>query len=99
MDRLHRSEKAVDTQICCDALQLVARGKLDRLFLYTNDSDFIPLCQVLRSLGVNIVLFRVLEKYRELPQINNDLAKECDGLVVMDDGTLNTCYGLAVGAK
>src|SRR5438876_7602027 len=36
---LYRSEKAVDTQICCDALQLAGTGKLDRLFLYTNDFD------------------------------------------------------------
>ena len=32
MDKLQRSEKAVDTQICCDALQLVAQGAMDRLF-------------------------------------------------------------------
>ena len=48
---LYRSEKAVDTQICCDALQLAGTGKLDRLFLYTNDYDFVPLCRSLRQLG------------------------------------------------
>lgn len=57
---LYRSEKAVDTQICCDALQLAATGKLDRLFLYTNDYDFVPLCRTLRQLGTNINLFRLI---------------------------------------
>jgi uncharacterized LabA/DUF88 family protein len=42
-DRCQRSEKGVDVQICCDASQLAAMGHISRLFLSTNDSDFIPL--------------------------------------------------------
>ena len=57
-DRLHRTEKAVDTQICCDALELAVKGRLDRLFLYTNDYDFLPLCNALKAAGSNISLFR-----------------------------------------
>jgi len=54
MDKLHRSEKAVDTQICCDALQLAAYNKLNRLFLYANDSGavrLIPICCILFNNG------------------------------------------------
>lgn len=77
---LYRSEKAVDTQICCDALQLAATGKLDRLFLYTNDFDFIPLCRSLRQLGSNINLFRLRGD-----NVNSALVNECDAFHVMDD--------------
>ncbi len=34
-DSLYKSEKAVDTQICCDSLILLFLNKLDRLFLYS----------------------------------------------------------------
>ena len=72
---LYRSEKAVDTQISCDALQLAGTGKLDRLFLYTNDYDFVPLCRALRQLGGNINLFRL-----RAAGVNGALAAECDAL-------------------
>lgn len=75
-DLLHRSEKAVDTQICCDSMQLAGIRKLDRLFLYTNDSDFIPLCTTLRQMGCNVSLFTL----RESGKINIDLARECDSV-------------------
>jgi len=74
---LYRSEKAVDTQICCDALDLVRSRKIDRLFLYTNDYDFIPLCRTLRRAGVNVSLFR-FDKERT----NKELAAECDAFHV-----------------
>jgi uncharacterized LabA/DUF88 family protein len=76
----YRSEKAVDIQICCEELQLAAMGRLDRLFLYTNDFDFVPLCRTLRQLGCNINLFRL-----KAPAVNADLAKECDAFHEMDD--------------
>ena len=86
-ERLHRAEKAVDTQICCDALQLAARNKLDRLFLYTNDSDFVPLCKTLRSLGININLFLL-----DTGRVNEDLAKECDAFTVLQQYLLDECF-------
>lgn len=73
LERLNKSEKAVDTQICCDALELASYGKLDRLFIYTNDYDFVPLCKTLKSMGSNISLFRLRDK-----AINKDLVQECD---------------------
>ena len=88
---MYRAEKAVDTQLCADALQLAAVGKLDRLFLYTNDYDFAPLCRALRNLGRNVNLFRLqpLNINRELASLSrtacghwiftwNALRIECD---------------------
>ena len=89
---LYRTEKAVDTQICCDALQLAATGKLDRLFLYTNDFDFIPLCRSLRQLGANINLFRLRGT-----EVNAALAAECDAFHEMDEGTIRANFGPANG--
>jgi uncharacterized LabA/DUF88 family protein len=78
LERLNKAEKAVDTQICCDALQLASLGRLDRLFIYTNDYDFVPLCQTLKSMGSNISLIRLQEK-----KINKELAQECDSFSVV----------------
>jgi uncharacterized LabA/DUF88 family protein len=85
---LYRSEKAVDTQICCDALQLAGTGKLDRLFLYTNDYDFVPLCRSLRQLGSNVSLFRL----RGIGA-NAALICECDAFHEMDERTVRRCFG------
>ncbi len=87
LEKLHKSEKAVDTQICCDALQLVSCGKLDRLFLYTNDYDFIPLCRTLKSLGSNISLFKLRKK-----SVNKDLVKECDTFTVAPEAQLSSMF-------
>ncbi|HEX5036178.1 MAG TPA: NYN domain-containing protein [bacterium] len=86
-DCLYRAEKAVDTQICADALQLAAVGKLDRLFLYTNDYDFVPLCRALRHLGLNINLFRI-----RAFSVNKQLAQECDALQEMPVGDIQSCF-------
>jgi uncharacterized LabA/DUF88 family protein len=87
MDKLHRSEKAVDTQICCDALQLAAYNKLNRLFLYANDSDFLPLFGALRQCGANISLIRLFAK-----GTNKELLKECDSFDVMGETILEKCF-------
>jgi uncharacterized LabA/DUF88 family protein len=86
---LYRSEKAVDTQICCDALQLAATGKLDRLFLYTNDFDFTPLCRTLRQMGTNINLFRLRGD-----DVNQELVKECDAFHEMDPASMRLCMSI-----
>lgn len=86
---IYRSEKAVDTQICCDALQLAGTGKLDRLFLYTNDYDFVPLFRALRQLGANINLFRL-----RADGMNSSLASECDALHEMPENVLRAAFVL-----
>lgn len=80
LESLHKSEKAVDTQICCDAFLLLSLNKLRRLFLYTNDYDFIPLCRAIKTMGENINLIRLSEK-----KVNEKLAKECDGFHAFND--------------
>ncbi len=87
LERLNKSEKAVDTQICCDALQLASYNRLDRLFIYTNDYDFVPLCQTLKSMGSNISLFRLQEK-----KINKDLVRECDSFSVVPVDQLSSLF-------
>lgn len=73
-DRCVKSEKGVDIEICCDALRLASLGKMDRLFLLTNDRDFIPLCKTLKDFGVNISLIH-LSKFTNP---NKLLIDECD---------------------
>ena len=86
-ENLYKSEKAVDTQICCDALQLAGTSKIERLFLYTNDYDFVPLCQTIRQLGANINLFRLSKE-----KVNKDLVTECDAFHVMGDDEIKKCF-------
>ena len=69
---VNKSEKAVDTQICCDALSLSCHRHLDRLYLYANDYDYQPLCEALKSNGSNISLIGIL------PNVNKDLRVYCD---------------------
>ena len=73
-DRCVKSEKGVDIEICCDALRLASLGKMDRLFLFTNDRDFIPLCKTLKGFGVNVSLIH-LSKFTNP---NKLLIEECD---------------------
>ena len=83
MDRFNKSEKAVDTQICCDALQLAAVNRIDRLFLYTNDFDFMPLVDVLKALGVNVTLMKLSGT-----AVNKDLVENSDSFCVPNKAQL-----------
>lgn len=85
---LIKREKGVDVQICCDALQLAGTGRLDRLFLLTNDSDFIPLCRTIKALGANISLLAL----SEYTNINQELVKETDSYDVIDQINLNRIF-------
>ena len=87
--RMNKSEKGVDTQICCDALQLACTNKIDRLFLYTNDADFVPLCKTLKQVGVNISLI-LLSKSR----VNKALVECFDTFDVPNEETLKRCFGV-----
>lgn len=87
LDRINKSEKAVDTQICCDAMQLAANNHLDRLFLYSNDYDFIPLLESLKRMGANVSLFRLTED-----RINKSLVENADSFCVPDSGQLRSLF-------
>ncbi len=84
---LNKSEKAVDTQICCDALSLSCHNKLDRLFLYTNDYDYQPLCEALKTNGSNISLFQLEKK-----GVNKELVANCDSFSVVDSQALTSLF-------
>jgi uncharacterized LabA/DUF88 family protein len=88
LDRCHKSEKGVDIEICCDALQLAALGQLRRLFLFTNDSDFIPLCRKIKEFGANISLVRL----SEARPVNSDLAEACDSYDIFEEACLNAAF-------
>jgi len=86
-DILNKSEKAVDTQICCDALSLSCYDRLDRLFLYTNDFDYFPLCEELKRNGSNVSLFRLYKK-----TVNKELVEACDSFSVVEQTALNSLF-------
>lgn len=88
-ESLHKSEKGVDTQICCDSLVLLSLNKLDRLFLYSNDYDFIPLCRTIKTMGANISLVRLTDS-----RVNKDLAQECDSLCAFNDREIYSFFGM-----
>lgn len=87
VDILNKSEKAVDTQICCDALSLSCYDRLDRLFLYTNDFDYFPLCEELKRNGSNISLFRLHKR-----NVNKELAEVCDTFSVVEQNQLSNLF-------
>ena len=90
-ERCQRSEKGVDIEICCDALHLAAAKLLDRLLLLTNDSDFAPLCRMLKQLGTNVSLIRL----SEARPVNEELVEACDTYDVMDERHLFAAFGLS----
>jgi uncharacterized LabA/DUF88 family protein len=92
-ERCQRSEKGVDIEICCDALHLAAAKLMDRLLLLTNDSDFVPLCRMLKQLGANVSLIRL----SEARPVNEELAEACDSYDVMDERHLLSAFGLSAG--
>jgi len=86
-DRMPRSEKGVDIQICCDALQLAAASLIYRLFLLTNDFDFIPLCETLKCFGANISLMLLPGR-----PVNSELVPACDSYYQVPDETVDFSF-------
>jgi uncharacterized LabA/DUF88 family protein len=58
-DRFSKSEKGIDIEICCDAFKLASTSRLDRLFLLTNDDDFIPFCRTIKEYGANVSIIHL----------------------------------------
>ena len=87
-DRCMKSEKGVDIEICCDALRLASVGKMDRLFFFTNDRDFIPLCKTLKDFGVNVSLLN-LSKFTN---VNKSLVEECDSYDLLTTENLEKVF-------
>jgi uncharacterized LabA/DUF88 family protein len=83
-----KSEKGVDVEICCDALKLAAASRLERLFLLSNDGDFIPLCRALKDFGANISIMHLASTV--LP--NTDLLREADSYNVVPFDQLDAMF-------
>ena len=87
LEILNKSEKAVDTQICCDALSLSCHNNLGRLFLYTNDYDYLSLCEALKINGTNISLFKLSKE-----GVNTSLVENCDSFSVVATQEIETLF-------
>jgi uncharacterized LabA/DUF88 family protein len=86
--RFSKSEKGIDIEICCDALRLASSSRLERLFLLTNDEDFIPLCRTLKEFGTNISIIHL----SEYSSPNADLLREADSYDIVPAGALGGMF-------
>lgn len=86
--RFAKSEKGIDIEMCCDALKLASTSQVDRLFLLSNDGDFIPFCRTVKEFGVNISIIHLSEHV--LP--NADLLREADSYDVVPLGALQDIF-------
>ena len=89
-DRFSKSEKGIDIEICCDALRLASSNKIDRLFILTNDSDFVPLFKTIKEFGSNISLILLSSGVN----VNADLLNEVDSYDVVLDEALPGLFGI-----
>lgn len=87
-NRFSKSEKGIDIEICCDALKLAARSRLDRLFLFTNDDDFAPLCRTLKEFGANVSLIHLADAITP----NSSLLAEADSYNVLTSDVLQRVF-------
>jgi uncharacterized LabA/DUF88 family protein len=69
-------------------MQLAAAGKLDRLFLCTNDSDFLPLIKVLKTMGSNVNIFHLSSDTK----LEDSLAIERDAYHYADANSLENLF-------
>ena len=87
-DRFAKSEKGIDIEICCDALRLASTAQIERAFLLTNDSDFIPFCRTIKEFGANISLLYL----SDVTPPNGDLLREVDTYDVVPLGALQQMF-------
>lgn len=86
--RFSKSEKGIDIEMCCDALRLASLSRLERLFLLTNDSDFIPLCRTIKEFGVNISIIHLSSANPP----NLELLRESDSYDIVPADRLNQMF-------
>jgi uncharacterized LabA/DUF88 family protein len=83
-----KSEKGIDIEICCDAFKLASAAALERLFLFTNDDDFIPFCRAIKEFGANISIIHL----SAMPTRNLSLLKEADSYDVVPGKELQNLF-------
>ncbi|WP_082898277.1 NYN domain-containing protein [Sphingomonas sanguinis] len=86
--RFSKSEKGIDIEMCCDALRLASASRIDRLFLLTNDGDFIPFCRTVKEFGANISIIHLSTSNPP----NADLLREADSYDVVPDDLLDQMF-------
>jgi len=86
--RFTKSEKGIDIEICCDALKLASTRNMERLFLLTNDDDFVPLCKTLKDFGTNISLIYL----SEVVTPNRSLIEESDSYDVVPEKKIQEMF-------
>ena len=87
-DRFSKSEKGIDIEICCDALKLASASRIERLFLLTNDDDFIPFCRTIKEFGANISIIHLSETVNR----NVSLLREVDSYDVVSSRHLQQMF-------
>jgi hypothetical protein len=87
-DRVSKSEKGVDLEICCDALKLASASRLERLFILANDDDFLPMCRTLKEFGANISIIHLTDFISP----NVSLVSESDSYDVVERNALQTLF-------
>lgn len=87
-NRFAKSEKGIDIEICCDAFKLAAAGNIERLFLLTNDDDFIPFFRTIKEYGANISLFHLTHSITP----NVSLLREADSYDTVPDEKLSSMF-------
>lgn len=87
-DRFAKSEKGIDIEMCCDGLKLASAGRIERLFLFSNDGDFIPFCRTLKELGANISIIHLSGTVAA----NGDLLQEADSYDVIAPKALQKVF-------
>jgi uncharacterized LabA/DUF88 family protein len=87
-DRFAKSEKGIDIEMCCDALKLASASRLERLFLLSNDGDFIPFCRTLKEFGANISIIHLSQAVTP----NGELLREADSYDVVPLNALHNMF-------
>jgi uncharacterized LabA/DUF88 family protein len=87
-DRFSKSEKGIDIEICCDALKLASASRLERLFLFTNDDDFLPFCRTIKEFGANISIIHLSDAITQ----NVSLLREADSYDVIPRESLQQMF-------
>lgn len=86
--RFSKSEKGIDIEMCCDALRLASAARIERLFILTNDGDFIPLCRTIKEFGANISIIHL----SEATPPNDDSLREADSYDIITPGALDAMF-------
>jgi uncharacterized LabA/DUF88 family protein len=87
-DRFSKSEKGIDIEICCDGLKLASASRLERLFLLTNDDDFVPFCRAIKEFGANISIIHLSDTVAR----NVSLLREADSYDVVPRANLQQMF-------